>query len=253
MSVSILLFQHTVKLIDSTLPLVSTLIIGAIKFAVHVHASFACDECASRSDESNLITLVSLSDTPKTDEPAFTLRTKEDKEQERRNRMQGLKDKYLASPAKSASATKGAFVDRARQRRTREGPTASVPGSQPSKLEAAISGTNSTSSSRAATPPVAVDPFEAESKGALLLSKMGQSSGLTGGDAGGKGLGTLVQAKTFVGVERDARPGLGSRALVDAHDPNQQPTSGSDSRRGWRDDVREASRKRFKEMGSEPP
>jgi hypothetical protein len=66
------------------------------------------------------------------------------------------------------------------------------------------------------------------------------------------GLGTLIEAKTFDktsaggGGARDFRPGLGSRPLVAIDQVGQ---IAGDSKRDWREDVREASRKRFKEMG----
>ncbi|GAA5991416.1 hypothetical protein JCM5350_006918 [Sporobolomyces pararoseus] len=255
---------------------------GTTSFKVHIHNSFACSACTVSSDSSNIIPLLPTSSTDSTTTKeipaAYHTKTKEEKEYERREQMKGLRDKFL-KPTKSTpslpppapsrptetSSSKPSFVDRAAARRARD--SAADSALKPRKPAALSSPFFSvpgvTSSSTFVAPPstniAKADPFSKESKGAQLLSKMG------GGAGGGPitsvpstastrapGLGTLIEAKTFDkgginGVSRDSRPGLGSRPLVAIDQVGQ--SAGEGSKRDWREDVREASRKRFKEMG----
>ncbi|GAA5854366.1 hypothetical protein JCM3766R1_002299 [Sporobolomyces carnicolor] len=112
----------------------------------------------------------------------------------------------------------------------------------------------------------APDPFSHDSKGAQMLSKMTPAArnaegeeggrpreGAPGGGGGGGGLGTLIEARTFDRgpLDANARPGLGSRPLIAIDQVAQQQRRDETTmaaKRDWRQDVREASRKRFKEM-----
>lgn len=231
----------------------STLRIGSTTFSVHVHPTFSCDTCAVAADSSNLIPLLSPDPssipTPDRHPEAYSTKTKSQKEQDRREKMRGLKDQFLKpansaskpSPVSSApSSAPKPFIDRAAARRQRTGPSKpptpspspffTVPGSAPSQ----------------SAPPTAPpsNPFASSSRGALLLSKM---SGEPSGSAGG-GLGALIQPKSFdtKTTGREERPGLGSKKLVVIGE--QAGSAGGEGKRGWREDVREANRKRFREM-----
>ncbi|KAK4047872.1 hypothetical protein OIO90_006033 [Microbotryomycetes sp. JL221] len=233
---------------------------GSTKFRVHLHASFACDECSLSSDQSNLIAFVSLNDVASVDKaatareetPRFELATKADKEQNRRERMVALKQQYLA-PSASAGQPRP-FVDRAKQRRSRDGATASVTaafkptGGSDQAVQA--SSATSTPAQTLADPESNVDPFSSGSKGAQLLSKMSGPAARSDETAGQavSHLGKLVEART-VGVSTgrlESRPGLGSRPLIDAH--AAAPQSAVGDKRSWQDDVREANRKRFRDL-----
>lgn len=133
----------------------STLHIGSTTFSIHIHPSFACSTCSITSDQSNLISLTSSPSTG-TDADANKStyaghKTKEEKEEDRRGMMRGLKDKFLKSdfaatstgatsaatskptPTASASsiftaptplsASSPAYIDRAAARRHRDGHT----------------------------------------------------------------------------------------------------------------------------------
>ncbi|GAA5963417.1 hypothetical protein JCM3765_003063 [Sporobolomyces pararoseus] len=252
---------------------------GTTSFIVHIHNSFACSACTVSSDSSNIIPLLPLSSDPtntKEIPAAYHTKTKEEKEYERREQMKGLKDKFL-KPMKSTPplpsptpsrpteppTLKPSFVDRAAARRARDSGADST--SKPRKPAVpspffSVPGVNSYSTFIAppSTTAVKADPFSKESKGAQLLSKMGGGGGgsalsiPSSTSTRSPGLGTLIEAKTFdkggvSGVSRDSRPGLGSRPLVAIDQVGQ--TVGDGSKRDWREDVREASRKRFKEMG----
>ncbi|GAA6011200.1 hypothetical protein JCM11491_006754 [Sporobolomyces phaffii] len=256
-----------------------TLRCGSTSFRVHIHASFACSACTVASDSSNIIPLLPTSTESSSKEApaAYHTKTKEEKELERREQIKGLKDKFLKPPKPSkpnssstASVTPrssnsrdstSSFVDRAAARRARD---AGAIAKQPSKPTPSpfFSVPGVTSSSTFVAPPSAIvkaDPFSSDSKGAKLLSKMGGAGGGSTSNAIEKsptaplqGMGTLIEARTFDksaaggGGGREARPGLGSRPLVAIDRVGQTPTS---DKRDWREDVREASRKRFKEMG----
>ncbi|GAA5889208.1 hypothetical protein JCM6882_000675 [Rhodosporidiobolus microsporus] len=283
-----------------------TLHVGSTTFSLHIHASFACAACSVTSDSSNLIPLVASSaDGAQSGAPAYAgTRTKEEKEQDRREQMKGLKDKFLKTDGKekkpaptsssSATSSKPAFVDRAAARRQRDASaitTTARPSSKSSKPAAAgsfnpffaVSGAAASFSappSRASPAPPPADPFAAESKGAQLLSKLtrpangaASSPSTTAAAAAAAapthrqpGLGTLIQPRTFDsagagGGGRDARPGLGSRELVEIEKVSQGRNGAggrggggagggaAGEKRDWREDVREASRKRFREMG----
>ncbi|GAA5876463.1 hypothetical protein JCM1840_005546 [Sporobolomyces johnsonii] len=292
-----------------------TLRAGSTTFVVHIHPSFACSACTVASDSSNLIPLLSTpTDDSSKSAPTYATKTKEEKEQERREQMRGLKEKLLKPTAKGSAppppmtassptapprTSSPAFVDRAAARRARDAgatkalpaaakpsprsPFFTVPGRTPTSSFAAAPATTTISSSSAANSSAA-NPFASDSKGAQLLSKLsgppssvspttttttsaaaasstpqGPPSGSGSGRA--PGLGTLIAARTFDtnAVGRDARPGLGSRPLVDiatisgsggAGGGGAGSGSGSGGeKRDWREDVREASRKRFREMG----
>ncbi|GAA6038427.1 hypothetical protein JCM8097_007643 [Rhodosporidiobolus ruineniae] len=220
---------------------------------------------------------------------AYTTKTKEEKEQDRREQMRGLREKLLKpeagsgggkgatrpSPAKANGVTSSspAFVDRAAARRQRDA------GASPSSSLAAASSASSSfasSSSRskpalnpffavpgpaasfsAAPSPAKADPFGSESRGAKLLSKLAGSSaspagnGNGGASGSGAGLGTLIQPRTAdpSGGREAGRAGLGSRKLVEIEKVAAAQGGGGVEKRDWREDVREASRKRFREMG----
>ncbi|KAI5480044.1 Forkhead-associated (FHA) domain containing protein [Pseudohyphozyma bogoriensis] len=261
--------------------------VGTTIFLVHIHLSLACDECASAADSSNLISLDNSSETPSTSaskssntphvpSPTYTTRTKADKERERKEKMRGLREQFLQpgarperkvdtlpSTVKETSSSSPAFVDRAALRRQRTGapanPATSMTLSAPSPFftvpgrpsTTTTNGPSPVAAFSAPTPPV--NPFESTSRGAVLLSKLTKPG--TTDDTATTGLGTLIQPKT-VGAGREERPGLGSRPLVDivredrAGNGNTSSTHGASEKRGWREDVREASRKRYKEMQS---
>ncbi|GAA5897397.1 uncharacterized protein JCM6883_006687 [Sporobolomyces salmoneus] len=259
-----------------------TLRCGTTSFKIHIHASFACSSCTVASDSSNIIPLLPASETgPKEIPAAYHTKSKEEKEFERREQLKGLKDKFLKPSAKSTTATAmpqptttaktsdSPYINRAAARRARDAGSKNVSAltTRNSNKSATASPFFSvpgvTSSSTFVAPPSSTtskpDPFTSESKGAKLLSKMsggggGGSSSTPSKQSRGIGLGTLIEARTFDkgtagggGGTRDARPGLGSRPLIAIEQVGQQ--AGDPSKRDWREDVREASRKRFKEMG----
>lgn len=192
--------------------------------------------------------------------------------------MRGLKDQFLkpagSTPSKGLPDVKGsttidgtpaearpAFIDRAAARRSRTGVTTKPPratGGPPPKPSTAASPFFAVPGSRAAPdyasspsqPPA--DPFSATSKGALLLSKLGGGGssaavGSSPSSGAGSGLGTLIQTKSVGSGARDERPGLGSRPLVAVGGEDAGLGAGAaGDKRGWRDDAREANRKRFK-------
>ncbi|KAL8284232.1 hypothetical protein RQP46_004981 [Phenoliferia psychrophenolica] len=261
-----------------------TLLIGSTTFTVHIHASLACEACSVASDGSNVIPLSSEASTPAAAAPteAYSTRTKAEKEQDRRAQMKGLKAKYLTPGAgggshesrkkaamlvSSTSATgsqiqppskvdephQPAFVDRAAARRARTGATAkpalaspffAVPGRTASSFSAATT----TAAPTPQAPPE--NPFATTSRGAQLLSKLTRPSGGDSPDAAGAGLGTLIQPRTFdtATTGREMKPGLGSKPLVVIGQPKSPGDQGG--KRGWREDAREANRKRFKELGT---
>lgn len=163
---------------------------GSTTFSVHIHPSFACSQCSVASDSSNLIPLVTTpSSSDKSEAPAYQTKSKEQKEQERREQMAGLKAQFLkpngvadkksagrdgaltngarADPAtpKEAPETRPAFVDRAANRRQRDaGASAPVPnalnrlkpsgptnGATPSSPFFAVPGATSASTAAAAS------------------------------------------------------------------------------------------------------
>ncbi|BGP26554.1 forkhead-associated (FHA) domain containing protein [Rhodotorula toruloides] len=259
---------------------------GSTTFSVHIHPTFACSTCAVASDSSNLIPLVSApSDSSSGASPApnnYMSKTKEQKEQERREQMAGLKAKLL-KPASAAKMTgrapdfaastasdappaskpkKMAFVDRAAARRQRDA-GASLPPTRKPALNpffavpgASTVATAASSTASAAKPTPPPSPFATDSKGAQLLSKLGgtgagasPSNGSTNG-----GLGTLIEARTYA-AEREARPGLGSRELVVGVEKVANSSSGAGGasdgngmKRDWRDVGRERSYKRFRQV-----
>lgn len=174
---------------------------------------------------------------------AYVTRTKAQKEQDRRDEVRGLKEKFLKPVVKSGgiqstagSSTppaKTTYINRAAARRSRTGPSAppapspffAVPGSR--------------AAPDFASPPS--NPFSESSKGAVLLSKLGGSAPSTPGS----GLGTLIQPKAFGGSLQE-RPGLGSRPLTVVD--GSASAQGSSGKRDWREEVRDQNRKRFKEM-----
>ena len=222
----------------------SQLYVGNTKFQVHVHASLACTKCSLSEDQSNLIPFVTATDGGSKQtvesEDRFEVFGKEEKEQVRRSKMQSLKAQFLAtsgSPATtSQSKPKAAFVDRAKQRRSRDGSTATIPPTQETGQN------NSLHQSTSASPqPAAADPFSSDSVGARLLSKFGGTDPSTIPE---RGLGKMIEAKTVGGGSRDSRPGLGSQPLVDAVQDRRTPGQ----KRSWLEDVREANRKRFRDL-----
>ncbi|GJN92490.1 hypothetical protein Rhopal_005520-T1 [Rhodotorula paludigena] len=130
-----------------------TLRAGSTTFRVHIHASFACSSCSVASDSSNLIPLIATpSEDKSSTKPTFLTKTKEQKEQDRREQMAGLRAKLLKpssatsasssssssngtaapSPAKSdskpgQSPAKPTFIDRAAARRQRDAGSSSAP------------------------------------------------------------------------------------------------------------------------------
>lgn len=200
----------------------STLRIGSTTLSVHIHPSLSCDTCAVATDSSNLIPLLATESTSTTtpDRPpeSYTTKTKSQKEQDRREKMRGLKDQFLKPSSKPAPTTTPStpstssapkpFIDRAAARRQRTG-SSKPPTPSPSPFFTVPGSAPSHSAPPTAPPP---NPFASSSRGALLLSKM---SGEPSGNAGG-GLGTLIQAKSFdtKTTGREERPGLGSKKLV---------------------------------------
>ncbi|GAA5940673.1 uncharacterized protein JCM15063_006320 [Sporobolomyces koalae] len=252
---------------------VDSLRCGSTTFIVHIHASFACSTCTVASDSSNIIPLLppAIENQSNAVPAAYHTKTKEEKEIERRQQLRGLRDQFLKptkpTAAKPASTTNvsptktktgSTFVDRAAARRARDATIANENVRKPNKPEPSPFFTvpGVTSSSTMAAPPAKttrVDPFSSESRGAQLLSKMSGPKSLdpnSSSATGRTGLGTLIEARTFDksggrgGPE--SRPGLGSRPLVGIESIGQ-PVSVGD-KRDWREDVREASRKRFKDL-----
>ncbi|SCV71563.1 BQ2448_3151 [Microbotryum intermedium] len=212
----------------------------------------------------------------------YTAVTKEQKEFDRRERMKGLKEQHrigaspktLTMPASegdgvdpsSTSMNKTQFIDRAKIRRERNlgagealRPSSTKTSQSTSKASSGpfftVPGANAThsvaSTSSTARP---IDPFASESKGAQLLAKVGggakgigsstiaASTTITTTMSTPRGLGQLIDPKVLNG---DAKSGLGSRPLKALW----QPVVVNDAKPGgWREDVREASRKRWKEM-----
>ncbi|BGP18537.1 hypothetical protein JCM10213_002950 [Rhodosporidiobolus nylandii] len=262
-----------------------TLHVGTTTFSVHIHPSFACSACSVASDSSNLIPLVAAPADSATPSGYQGTKTKEEKEQDRREQMRGLRDRLLkpdgggkggksSKPAASTAAgsPKPAFVDRAAARRQRDAgsatssltPKPKPPASSPFFAVPGPAASFSAAPSRASSTPS--DPFASDSRGAQLLSKLSGpapssvSAAPTSASPAGKGLGTLIQPRTIdhssAGGGRDARPGLGSGRLVEIEKVSQQSGSGGSGgngvageKRDWREDAREASRKRFREMG----
>ena len=177
--------------------LCSSIRIGSTTFSVHIHPSFACSLCSVASDSSNLIPLVT-SDTSKdkNDSSVFLTKTKEQKEQDRREQMAGLKAQFLkpnanvsggkgaGTPARGGNGAVGAqakdsvasestvtpvaktaFVDRAAARRHRDA-GASVP--LPSNRKLRIPGNSSAAS--AATSPFFTVPGATASATAAVSS-----------------------------------------------------------------------------------
>jgi hypothetical protein len=246
--------------------------VGSTIFNVHIHASLACSDCSVVTDSSNLIPLLATEpvSAPKEAAPdTYVTKTKAQKEQERRDKMRGLKEQFLkpasakaapswASPSTdgAASSSKPAFIDRAAARRSRTGaPT------QPSSVSSSYTGSSSPFfavpgsrtapdySSTPSAPPS--NPFGATSKGAVLLSKLGGGDSASSSTSSTQsGLGTLIQPKSFTGGSREERPGLGSRSLTVVSGGEESSALGAagGEKRGWREDVREANRKRFREM-----
>ncbi|KDE09444.1 hypothetical protein MVLG_00346 [Microbotryum lychnidis-dioicae p1A1 Lamole] len=256
--------------------------IGTTSFSIHIHASLPCSTCSIKTDESNLIPLSTSEDhqpiSTTTDGPTslgptpYTAVTKEQKELERRERMKGLKEQYRIGPGlKNSTVTpiegkdgvdpsstrpgETPFIDRAKIRRERNIGADEVATKTSKQITSApfftVPGANaahSIISASSTTRPI--DPFGSESKGAKLLAKVGgaglstptAASASTTTMATPRGLGQLIDPKVLNG---DAKSGLGSRPLkallqpVVIHDAKQG---------GWREDVREASRKRWKEM-----
>lgn len=179
--------------------------------------------------------------------------------------MKSLKDRYLkpASAGPSSDPTSdqaGAapapvpapYVDRAKARRM--------------NLAVTPASVNPPAASTTSAPVEKANPFAASSRGSLLLAKMGFSSSSTVSAAPNlyatpaadtdsappptRGLGALIQPRVIESsrVSRDARPGLGSAPLVPLLGTAEIERSGNGEKRGWRDDVREQNRKRWKDM-----
>lgn len=252
---------------------------------MHLHATFACEACTIAADSSNLIPLTQgLTDDGKQSvEPSndYTTRTKAEKEQDRRDKMKGLKEQLLKPKTSAAAAPSpitprtgakavdkdddatpsGAspFVDRAAARRSRN---RDAGGSAKSQTTATPPFLNLGGSSSVMSAPASIiappsNPFASTSKGAVLLAKLGGASASTVPSASAtptSGLGKLIEPKTIGGggiggAVRGVqdRPGLGSRPLV-AIDRGEAEVREAGAKRGWREDVREANRKRFREM-----
>lgn len=245
----------------------STIRVGSTIFNVHIHASLACSDCSIATDSSNLINLLPAEPAvaPKEAAPdAYITRTKAQKEQERREKMRGLKEQFLkptvtkAAPSHSSPTTSDvasnpsapAFIDRAAARRSRTGAPAKPPSASSisSSPFFAVPGSRNNApdySSSSSSP--ASNPFGATSKGAVLLSKLG-GDGSASASPSQRGLGTLIQPKSFAGGSREERPGLGSRPLAVVGGAGTEVSAVGAEKRGWREDAREANRKRFRDM-----
>lgn len=174
--------------------------------------------------------------------------------------MRGLKDQFLKPPpvnnrtvepsveisSKEPIPATPVFVDRAKARRLRTAVEAKQRASTtigPSRPTPSpfFSVPGATTSSITSQPPTT--PFSSTSKGAVLLSKLTKPSDSE------TGLGTLIQPRTFdVATTGKERPGLGSKPLVDISGGESEAQQVNGGKRGWREDVREANRKRFREM-----
>ncbi|GAA6003827.1 hypothetical protein JCM10207_006426 [Rhodosporidiobolus poonsookiae] len=259
--------------------------VGSTTFTLHQHASFACSLCSVASDSSNLIPLVPSSSSAAEEKPAgpaYTTKTKGEKEQDRREQLKGLKERFLkpdsggkgkpsaraAPPSAPASASSSpAFIDRAAARRHRDAapPAPSSRKPQPKAAPAlnpffAVPGPAASFSappSRTTAAPKPPDPFAEGSKGAAMLAKLSgpgvapSSSSSSTSSAATPGLGTLIQPRTLASSSSSsgegARAGLGSRPLIAIERVAADQSTGE--KRDWREDVREKSRKRFRELG----
>lgn len=140
------------------------------------------------------------------------------------------------------------YVDRAKARRLAHGPQADQP--PPSSFYGPDGrGVKSAPPNAAPRParPVAAepaerpDPFAATSKGASMLAKLSGSATSSGPPM----LGQLVEARSMHASPAD-RAGLGSREVVTGVEQVAARSGGSGG--DWRESVREASRKRFRDM-----
>lgn len=187
-------------------------------FVAHVHPSLACSDCSLAPDSSNVISLITDSNNSQLDKkvPAFVVKTKEEKEQDRRAAMQGLKQQYLkpkakVKPARDLDASrvmvqssavgvpgfdssdqpikpmptfdqpaKPTFIDRAAARRKRDigAQEPMLPTSTSHSSLASPMGLPAMPSSAVVPSSPAPDPFSATSKGAILLQKMGAGGNL---------------------------------------------------------------------------
>lgn len=139
-----------------------------------------------------------------------------------------------------------AYVDRAKMRRIANGPQADElppsayygPDGRGVRNPAAAAAAAKATVAAPPPPPAEPKPFEATSKGASMLAKL---SGVPVGT--GSGLGSLVEARSMHTSTTD-RAGLGSRDVVVGVEEVAKRTAPGD----WRENVREASRKRFNQM-----
>ena len=104
--------------------------------------------------------------------------------------------------------------------------------------------------------PIVVQPtpFQADSRGAQLLSKLTAPTSApsdtpplatslpTQVPVASRRLGQLIVARSIPTTQGESRPGLGSAPLVALEQ------AALSSKRDWREDIREQSRKRFKDL-----
>lgn len=235
--------------------------IAAHSFSVHLHSSLPCASCTLDSSNSTPLSsttpqLLPLSTTSNTAQSeSIAIKTKSEKGLLLREAIKDLKAKYLlelvpftpppssappplASSAPPPASTSTVYRDRADQRRKLgPSPNPRVKSRLPS------------------TPPIIQStPFQADSRGAQMLSKLTARSPVPSATPlvastlvsqtteGSRRLGQLVTARSIPTARGDSRPGLGSAPLVTVE---QGEVLG---KRDWREDVREQSRKRFRDL-----
>lgn len=201
--------------------ILSSVVIGTTRFTIHIHSQFACEQCTVLPDSSNLVPLhsgiESISITPTVNSAVdYSTLTKAEKEQIRRQKMKGLKNKYSLTNSKStlkpntsssiasaadsttnhsttlsstpttatAFVTSSPFVDRSAARRVRDGAPSkpmSIPAPSPffqvPSTNSKLSNTSTNSASLSSLPNLTpINPFDSTSRGAQLLAKMSSSS-----------------------------------------------------------------------------
>lgn len=252
---------------------------------MHLHVSLACDTCALLPDGSNVVPLADpLSAAPGAPVglagPATQTLTKAERGTAARQNLKDLKQQFMqkAKPTAAIETSSGGvddapagakpFVDRARARRARNAlEPAPIPVRRNAPPAAVSSPFFAVPGATAAAAAAAHDPFDASSRGALLLGKLTKqpppssssaARAVTGSGAElvhdshdspskGTGLGKLIDVRGFAG---GAKAGLGSRPL-EVVGQARAPMGGSPeiaAAGGWRENVKEMNRRRFKQL-----
>lgn len=229
-----------------------------ISFEVHLHPKFpsSCSTCALLSDESNRLRLSTdptldsratstISKSTGEDDYAMTPQdAKANREKKRKTEMAKLRNRFFGAPEKPAKKANRKerqpeaepepddleperipkkYIDRAKLRR-QANPASTRAGGPERCLPSSKSALNTPKEEK-------MDPFRSESKGAILLSKMG------GGDQ--SKMGTIIEAKSM-GIQQ---AGLGSQSLIVGVESLSETRSGSSM--DWREKAKEASWKRY--------